>query len=111
MSLGRPVWKEARATIQHLLSDDVATLRDNAELRQKAFVEQSDVQVKVNISFLNSPHFLFRCLCLLISEITLIFIRQESTRQTSVLCFEVLTMRSNRTGKVVFLVNFLFKVV
>jgi fumarylacetoacetase len=46
MSLGRPYWKEARATIQHLLSKDVATLRDNDELRREAFVPQADVTVR-----------------------------------------------------------------
>ena len=45
MSLGRPSWKEARATIQNLLSADVATLRDNEQLRSEALVAQSDVQV------------------------------------------------------------------
>lgn len=46
MSLGRPVWKEARATIEHLLSKDVATLRDNEDLRREAFIAQADVQVR-----------------------------------------------------------------
>jgi len=45
MSLGRAVWKEARSTIQNLLSSDVPTLRDNADLRAEAFVLQSDVQM------------------------------------------------------------------
>jgi len=35
MALGRPAWKEARATVQQLLSADEPTLRDNAELRAR----------------------------------------------------------------------------
>eukprot|EP01094_Clydonella_sp_ATCC50884_P026658 TRINITY_DN738_c0_g1_i1.p1 TRINITY_DN738_c0_g1~~TRINITY_DN738_c0_g1_i1.p1 ORF type:complete len:434 (-),score=160.41 TRINITY_DN738_c0_g1_i1:563-1810(-) len=45
MSLGRPAWKEARATLTHLLSKDVDTLRDNAELRARALLPQADVQM------------------------------------------------------------------
>jgi len=41
MGLGRAAWTEARQTIQQLLSADDATLRDNAELREKALVPQS----------------------------------------------------------------------
>tara|TARA_R110002050_G_scaffold82086_3_gene175729 strand:+ start:640 stop:1014 length:375 start_codon:yes stop_codon:yes gene_type:complete len=46
MSLGRPAWKEARATIQKLLSASVSTLRDNEKLRGEALVPQSEVQVR-----------------------------------------------------------------
>ncbi|TKY72224.1 Fumarylacetoacetase protein [Spatholobus suberectus] len=38
VSLGRPAWKEARATLQKLLSATEPTLRDNAVLRQKALI-------------------------------------------------------------------------
>ncbi|XP_033625007.1 fumarylacetoacetase-like [Asterias rubens] len=41
MGLGPPVWKEARQTLQKILSADDPTLRDNAELRGRAFVPQS----------------------------------------------------------------------
>lgn len=35
MALGRPAWKEARATLQRLLAADEPTLRDNAGLRER----------------------------------------------------------------------------
>ncbi|XLR60603.1 hypothetical protein S83_011275 [Arachis hypogaea] len=38
VSLGRPAWKEARATLQKLLSATEPTLRDNATLREKSLV-------------------------------------------------------------------------
>ncbi|XP_038078525.1 fumarylacetoacetase-like [Patiria miniata] len=41
MALGPPVWKEARQTLQRILSADEGVLRDNVELRAKAFVPQS----------------------------------------------------------------------
>jgi len=45
MALGRPAWKEARATITKLLSADDATLRDNKDLRALAFVPQSEAKM------------------------------------------------------------------
>jgi fumarylacetoacetase len=41
MSLPRAAWLEARKTIRELLSKDSSKLRDNAQLRSKAFVPQS----------------------------------------------------------------------
>ena len=41
MGLGRPAWKEARSTIQRLLSADEGTLRDNISLRSQALVPQN----------------------------------------------------------------------
>ncbi|KAK7091460.1 hypothetical protein V1264_009139 [Littorina saxatilis] len=41
MGLGRTAWQEARATLQKMLSESDATLRDNADLRARAFVTQS----------------------------------------------------------------------
>jgi len=41
MGLGKAAWDEARETIQKLLSSDTPTLRDDAQLRKKAFVSQS----------------------------------------------------------------------
>ena len=43
MALGRPAWKKTRAILQHLLSAETGTLRDNAELRSRAFHKQSEV--------------------------------------------------------------------
>ncbi|TKR82668.1 hypothetical protein L596_016356 [Steinernema carpocapsae] len=45
MGLNRPHWTEARQTLQKLLSKDEATLRDDAALRQKAFVAQAEAQM------------------------------------------------------------------
>ena len=45
MALGRPAWLEARETLQKLLSKENPTLRDNAALRAKAFVKQTDAQM------------------------------------------------------------------
>jgi len=43
--LGRPAWKEARATITKLLSAEDSTLRDNKDLRERAIVAQSEVKM------------------------------------------------------------------
>jgi fumarylacetoacetase len=47
MALGRPVWRETRAIIQNLLSADMPILRDDAELRARAFHKQSDVTMQL----------------------------------------------------------------
>ena len=44
MGLGHKVWKETRDTITRLLSENESTLRDNAALREEAFVAQSEVR-------------------------------------------------------------------
>ncbi|XP_018019326.1 fumarylacetoacetase-like isoform X1 [Hyalella azteca] len=43
MALGRPAWTEARQRLQALLSDAPGPLRDDADLRAKALVPQSEV--------------------------------------------------------------------
>lgn len=43
MSLGLQAWQEARARIQHLLSDEVPILRDNRALRKASLLRQDDV--------------------------------------------------------------------
>ncbi|EPS61403.1 hypothetical protein M569_13391 [Genlisea aurea] len=50
LGLGRPAWKEARATLQKLLSADESTLRDNASLKQKALLPSSKVQLLLPIA-------------------------------------------------------------
>ncbi|XP_052084469.1 fumarylacetoacetase-like [Mytilus californianus] len=40
MGLGRAAWKEARATLQKILSSNEPLLKDNADLRSRAFVDQ-----------------------------------------------------------------------
>src|SRR5436309_10830434 len=43
MALGRPAWIKARAILQNLLSAESAILRDNTELRARAFHKQGEV--------------------------------------------------------------------
>ena len=43
LALGRPAWRKAREVIQHLLDSDTPTLRDDAELRARAFQARQEV--------------------------------------------------------------------
>ncbi|KAL7213677.1 hypothetical protein ACSBR2_016241 [Camellia fascicularis] len=67
LGLGRPAWKEARATIQKLLSSTEPALRDNASLRQKALVPMDKVEMLVPIAigdytdFFSSMHHAKNC--------------------------------------------------
>lgn len=45
VEMGRPAWKEARSTIQKLLSADEPTLRDNTSLREKSLLPMNEVQM------------------------------------------------------------------
>lgn len=45
MSMGRDVWKSARATLSKLLRADEPTLRDRSPLRDRAFHRRQDVQM------------------------------------------------------------------
>jgi fumarylacetoacetase len=47
MALGRPAWKKTREILQHLLATETATLRDNAELRARAFHKQNEVMMQL----------------------------------------------------------------
>jgi fumarylacetoacetase len=47
MALGRPAWKKTREILQHLLSVETANLRDNAELRARAFHKQNEVTMQL----------------------------------------------------------------
>ena len=47
MAMGRSVWMSARDTISHLLREDEPTIRDDIELRQRAFHEQRDVEMQI----------------------------------------------------------------
>ncbi|XP_051128933.1 fumarylacetoacetase [Andrographis paniculata] len=49
LALGRPAWKEARATLQKILSAAEPVLRDNASLREKALLPMSKVQMLLPI--------------------------------------------------------------
>jgi fumarylacetoacetase len=45
MAAGRATWREARAAIQDLLAADTATLRDDADLRARALLPQTAVEL------------------------------------------------------------------
>jgi fumarylacetoacetase len=47
MALGRPAWKKTREIIENLLAENVSTLRDDAELRARAFHRQSDITMQL----------------------------------------------------------------
>jgi fumarylacetoacetase len=47
LSLGRPAWRKTRSILQHLLSADTPTLRDDPRLREKVFHAQKDVKMKL----------------------------------------------------------------
>src|SRR6266566_1183921 len=47
LALGRPAWRKAREILQHLLSADTPTLRDDAKLRARVFHAQKDVEMKL----------------------------------------------------------------
>jgi len=47
LALGRPAWSKARQTIQHLLSADTATLRDDGALRARVLHAQKDVTMQL----------------------------------------------------------------
>ncbi|CAN0910321.1 FAH [Linum grandiflorum] len=67
LSLGRPAWKEARATLQKLLSSDEPKLRDNASLREKALLPMSEVEMLLPVvigdysDFFSSKHHAKNC--------------------------------------------------
>ncbi|CAA0817973.1 fumarylacetoacetase- putative [Striga hermonthica] len=50
LGLGRPAWKEARTTLQKLLSAAEPVLRDNASLMEKALVPMDKVQMLLPIA-------------------------------------------------------------
>src|SRR5438034_1773250 len=47
LALGRPAWRKAREIVQHLLSTETPTLRDDAKLRSRVFHAQKDVVMKL----------------------------------------------------------------
>ncbi len=47
LSLGRPVWREVRATVSRLLRDDVADLRDDTPLRELALLPVTAVVMQL----------------------------------------------------------------
>jgi fumarylacetoacetase len=57
LALGRPAWRKTRKILQHLLSADTPTLRDDARLRQKFFHAQKDVAMKLPVRIGNYTDF------------------------------------------------------
>nr|CAD1831383.1 unnamed protein product [Ananas comosus var. bracteatus] len=49
LEMGRPAWKEARSTLQKILSADEPVLRDNATLREKCLLPMSEVEMLLPI--------------------------------------------------------------
>jgi fumarylacetoacetase len=47
LALGRPAWRKAREILQHLLSAETPTLRDDAGLRSRIFHAQKDVVMRL----------------------------------------------------------------
>src|SRR5207247_2232500 len=47
LALGRPAWRKTREILQHLLSAETPTLRDDARLRARVFHAQKDVVMKL----------------------------------------------------------------
>ena len=57
LALGRPAWRKTREILQHLLSAETPTLRDDAGLREKMFHAQKDVTMKVPVRIGNYTDF------------------------------------------------------
>jgi fumarylacetoacetase len=57
LALGRPAWRKAREIVQHLLSADAPTLRDDAKLRAQVFHAQKDVLMKLPVRIGNYTDF------------------------------------------------------
>src|SRR6267143_5866293 len=47
LTRGRTAWKQIREALQHLLSAETPTLRDDAALRERVFHRQRDVMMKL----------------------------------------------------------------
>ena len=57
LALGRPAWRTTREILQHLLSADTPTLRDDARLRERVFHAQKDVTMKLPVRIGNYTDF------------------------------------------------------
>ena len=47
LALGRPAWRKTREVLQHLLSAEIPTLRDDAALCERVFYRQRDVTMQL----------------------------------------------------------------
>ncbi|KAK2633126.1 hypothetical protein EUGRSUZ_L00543 [Eucalyptus grandis] len=67
LALGRPAWREARATLQKILSSTEPVLRDNTELRKKSLFPMDKVEMVLPIAigdytdFFSSMHHAKNC--------------------------------------------------
>lgn len=67
LHLGRSAWKEARETLQRLLSATEPQLRDNASLRQRALIPMNEVEMLLPVAigdytdFFSSMHHAKNC--------------------------------------------------
>ena len=57
LALGRPAWRKAREIVQHLLSAETPTLRDDTKLRDRVFHAQKDVLMKLPVRIGNYTDF------------------------------------------------------
>src|SRR5438067_3367996 len=57
LRLGRRAWRKTREILQHLLSADTQTLRDDSRLREKVFHAQKDVAMKLPVRIGNYTDF------------------------------------------------------
>src|SRR5215469_15113608 len=57
LAFGRLAWRKTREILQHLLSADTPTLRDDAGLREKMFHAQRDVAMKLPVKIGNYTDF------------------------------------------------------
>ncbi len=57
LALGRPAWRKTREILQHLLSAETPTLRDDVRLREKVFHAQKDVVMKLPVHIGNYTDF------------------------------------------------------
>lgn len=67
LGMGRPAWKEARESLQKILSATEPILRDNSSLREKALLPMGNVQMLLPIAigdysdFFASKHHAYNC--------------------------------------------------
>lgn len=54
---GRSAWRQVREALQHLLSAETGTLRDDTELRSRVFYEQRDVTMQLPVRIGNYTDF------------------------------------------------------
>src|SRR6202165_3673674 len=57
LALGRPAWRRTREVLQHLLSAEIPTLRDDAALCERVFHRQKDVVMQLPVCIGNYTDF------------------------------------------------------